>query len=445
MIREFIQRYFKPSPTGDPPQVVGFVIEALAAVWRRLLFRTTFIAITGSLGKTTAKECLAGLLASQAPTVSSWRTQNSGAGVAGSILRARPWHRFAVIELGAYTAGELAKASRLVRPHIAVVLNVARTHTDQFQSLEDTAAEKAGIFAGVGPAGTVLLNGDDPLVRQMAGKTERAVRFFGTSDDLDFRADQVTAGWPDRLRFRFHDGNESIMVKTPYVGTHWVPSVLAALAAARVCGLKLADIPASLAQARPFDARVEPVTMPNGVIFLRDEYNGSIDSFVPALEVMRTARARRRVLVVSDLSDSKKRRRQRAGFLGREAAEVAEAAVFVGESATHAERAATEAGMAEENVHAFAALGDASEFLKTFLQPGDLVLLKGRATHHLSRLFFAQLGAVDCWKPVCSKNMLCDICRELGPAGKMKDQAPPVPATWESAEGSLPPGHAAEA
>ena len=430
MIREFVQRYFMPHPTGGPPHVVSLALRAVAALWRRLLFRTTFIAITGSLGKTTAKECLTTLLASRAPTVSSWRNQNSGAGVAASILRVRPWHRFAVIELGTYKPGVLAAASRLVRPHVAVILTVARTHTDQFRSLEETAAEKAGIIEGVAPTGTVLLNGDDALVRRMAEQTDRSVRLFGTSRGVDFRADEVSAVWPDRLQFRLHHDKDSIVVKTPYVGAHWMPSVLAALAAARTCGLDLADIPALFAQVKPFDARMEPVRMPNGAIFLRDEYNASIDSFVPAFDVMKSARARRRVLIVSDLSDSARRRRRRANFLGQEAAQAAEAAVFVGDVAGRSERAAIEAGMAEGNAHSFASLEDAAEFLKSFLQPDDLVLLKGRATHHLSRLFFAQLGPVDCWKPVCSKTMLCDICRELGPAGKMKSKAPPVPPTW---------------
>jgi UDP-N-acetylmuramoyl-tripeptide--D-alanyl-D-alanine ligase len=438
MMREFVQRYFKPHPTGTPPEALSLALKVLAAAWRRLLFRTTFIAITGSLGKTTAKECLAGLLASRAPTISSWRNQNNGAGVSASILRVRPWHRFAVIELGTHQPGVIAAASRLVRPDIAVVLTVARTHTDRLRTLEEIAAEKAGILAGVAPTGTVLLNGDAPLIRQIADQTDRVVRFFGTSQDLDFRADQVSADWPERLQFRFHHGNESIMVKTPYVGAHWVTSSLAALAVARICGLELEAIPALLAQTTPFDARMEPVRMPNGAVFLRDEYNASVDSFVPAFEVMRRAHAHRRVLVLSDLSDSLQRQRRRANLLGRKAAEAAETAVFVGESAARARRAAMEAGMAHENVHAFVALQDAAEFLKDFLRPDDLVLLKGRATHHLSRLFFAQLGPVDCWKPVCSKTMLCDICRELGSAGNMKDQAPLVSPTWDTEDASSP-------
>ena len=76
------------------------VISAVAWMWRRLLFRTTFIAITGSLGKTTAKEGLAEILSSRYRTARTWRNQNYGLLTSLTVLRVRPWHRYAVIELG---------------------------------------------------------------------------------------------------------------------------------------------------------------------------------------------------------------------------------------------------------------------------------------------------------------------------------------------------------
>lgn len=430
MIRDWIQHWFAPGPTGAPSRFITSVLNFVAAVWRRLLFRTTFIAITGSFGKTTAKESLVQLLASQAPTASTWRNQNAGAGVAASLLRVRPWHRFAVIEMGTGGPGTLAPASRLVRPHIAIILKVGRAHTGAFASLEEIADEKACILEGLLPGGTVLLNGDDHRVKAIAARTDQKVHLFGTASEFAFRADAVSAEWPARLQFRFHYGTESIMIRTPYVGAHWLSSVLAALAAAHVCGLDLVEAGDLLAEGKPFDARLEPVEMPGGAIFLRDEYNASVDAFEVAFEVMRGAKARRRVVVASDYSDSKKKQQRRSNQLGRETAEIAEAAVFIGQSSRRAQRKAVEAGMASELVHAFTDLQEAAGFLKTFLEPGDLVLLKGRASHHLSRLFFAQLGQVDCWKPTCSKMMLCDICPELGPASKAKGQTKLVAPVW---------------
>ena len=87
-------------------------------------------------------------------------------------------------------------------------------------------------------------------------------------------------------------------------------------------------------------------------------------------------------------------------------------------------RKAIEAGMPPDNVHGFASLRDAAGFLKTELRPGDLVLLKGRTTDHVARLFFAQVGSVSCWLEYCPKTMLCDGCWELGFRPE-RDQPPP--------------------
>src|SRR5262245_34874448 len=80
---------------------LGTVIYVLAFLWRRRLFRPPFIAITGSLGKTTTKECLAAVLESIGPTYRTYRNQNGPGMVALNLLRVRPWHRYAVLEIAA--------------------------------------------------------------------------------------------------------------------------------------------------------------------------------------------------------------------------------------------------------------------------------------------------------------------------------------------------------
>ena len=83
--------------------------------------------------------------------------------------------------------------------------------------------------------------------------------------------------------------------------------------------------------------------------------------------------------------------------------------------------------MPPENAHALPDLPSAAEFLKKDLRAGDLVLLRGRVTDHVTRIFFAQLGEVKCWKPTCPKTMLCDICPELGTPKEARRKAVPVP------------------
>ena len=325
----------KYPPTGSwRIRAAAPFLNILAFFWRRLLVGTRFIVVTGSLGKTTTKDCLAALLGLLGPTAKSYRNQNSGPGVYLSIMRTMSWHRFSVIELATSGRGTIAPAAWLVRPHIAVITCVARAHSYAFANLEQTAAEKASICEGLLPGGVVVANGNDARLMNAIDVDRYRVKRFGTTESCSVRADHISARWPQRLRFGLHTAAGSHVVQTPYVGAHWTPSVLAALTTAEVCGLQPPHALDTLRDIEVFDGRLQPLQLPNGAVFLRDDYNSSIDSLKPALKVLREADAERRILVVTDYSDSPMKPRRRVSGLGRLAAECCEVAVFIGERAT---------------------------------------------------------------------------------------------------------------
>jgi UDP-N-acetylmuramoyl-tripeptide--D-alanyl-D-alanine ligase len=390
------------------------------------MFRTTFIAITGSLGKTTAKECLAGILSCRFRTFKSFLNQNDYHGVPRNILRIRPWHRFAVVEIGIAKPGDMAPLARLVRPDVAVMLCVAGTHTTAFRDLDQHAAAKALLLRKLRRGGKLILNGDDPRVAAMADPKVFVVKTFGISPLFDMWADRITGKWPKRLKFRVHSHSESAKVETQLVGTHWLPSVLAALTTARYCGVKLREAVDAIRHVKPFPGRLQPVQLPSGAIVLRDDYNASLGVLNAALRVLDKASAARRLLVISDFSDFKKNRRHRLKYLGKEVARVAEVAVFIGERAAYGIRRAIDSGMRPENGHHFESLEQATQFLRGYLEPNDLMLLKGRTTDHISRVFFGLLGNISCWRKKCSKTILCDFCPELGASPDAMRMAIPI-------------------
>jgi UDP-N-acetylmuramoyl-tripeptide--D-alanyl-D-alanine ligase len=393
----------------------GQLLHVLAYMWRRLLVRTTFVAITGSVGKTTTKECIAAILSSRFPTVKTRYNQNDFYGVPRTILNVRPWHRFAVLEVGTERPGLIKKLARLARPDIAVVLTVAGTHTNAFSSLDETAAEKARLLEALPHDGLAILNADDPRVRKMAAVCRCRVKTFGRTVGCDLWADEISSKWPARLTLRVHTGSEVQWIKTKLVGEHWVNSILAALLVARSCGMPLEAVIAELERVKPFMARMQPVLLPCGATMIRDEASGSPDTLTAALQVLGEADAVRRVLVMSDLSDLHDRPRVRFKELGKVVVGIADLAVFVSEHGHYAAKSAVARGMKPECVLALADLSQAAQYLKSELREGDVVLLKGRGTDHLSRLFFGQFGTVGCWKTKCDKRILCDICEELQP------------------------------
>lgn len=402
--------FWKVEAAARPP-----VAMAVAYVWRRLMVRTTVIAITGSVGKTTAKEILAAALEASGPVVKTFRNQNDRYGLPKTICAMRPWHRFAVVELGAQRPGDMRRLAQVLRPDIAVVLCVARTHTNRFKDLDATAAEKATLLTALPRTGIAVLNADDRRVRRMAD--ERAVRtvFFGSAAACDYQAEAAESRWPGRLRLEVVHGQRRTDVRTRLVGAHWTASVLAAIAVAGVCGVSIEEAAARIARVAPFAGRMQPVALPSGAIMMRDEENGSPDTIAAMLEVLRNARTQRRGLVFSDESDSKERPRKRLRRMGRLAAELCDFAVFVGDHSHHGVAAATHAGMDPACCPGFYTLEDAAVWLRKSLRPGDLVFLKGRSTDHLSRILFAQFGRIGCWRSRCDIKWLCDYCGELAP------------------------------
>ncbi len=390
------------------------LIYPVAAWWRRMLFRTTFIAITGSAGKTTAKELLAAIMATRGRTYKTRGNQNGPIQVALNLLRVRPWHRFAVIEIGIDMPGRMVLPAHAVRPDIAVVLNVLKEHTKGFPDLDRYAAEKTVLLPHVVPGGVAVLNGEDSRVAAMAAGGRFRVRTFGSSPAFDYWVEGASAAWPERLRLEVHSRREGRQFETQLLGVHWTPSILAAVAAAGEAGVGLDQAAAAVRSVRPYTARLDPVPLPGGSVIVRDDYGSSMESLALALRFLREARAGRRILVTSDFSDADMNFRGRFKFLGAAVSSWLELLVVIGHNHAYGRRKAIEAGMPTGNVCGFEGLREAAAFLKSELREGDLVLLKGRTTDHLARLFFAQIGAVGCWQAYCRKTMLCDGCWKLG-------------------------------
>ena len=380
------------------------------------MVRTTVIAVTGSVGKTTCKDALAAVFSAVAATHKTVNNQNDETGVPRTLLAIRPWHRFAVIEVGTGGPGQIERSARLVKPDVAIVLSVARTHTNKFATLNDTAEEKAQLLRYLSRRGTAILNADDVHVRPMAQRCRARVLLFGQAPDGDVVAERVESRWPDRLTFLVRAAGQQVDVRTRLVGTHWLSSVLAAIAASRVCGVPLDVVVKAVESVAPVAGRMQPIALPNGAIMVRDEENGSPDTLSAMVKVMREAKTARRVLVMSDVSDSKANPRRRQRDFGQLAAELTGLAVFVGDHGHHAARAAAQAGMDPAACHVIPNLKSAAEFLKKQLRPGDLVFLKGRATDHLSRILFAQFGSIGCWTETCRIHRICDLCTKLQPA-----------------------------
>lgn len=387
-------------------------LTLLAWLWRRLNRRTVFVGITGSLGKSTAASCLEAILSSRYTVLRESR--NTRRSLARAVLATRSRHDFAIIETGTLGPGAMRTTASMLKPHVALFLNVRAVHADTFGTLGAIQREKAELLKRMAPGGLAVLNAGDPLVMSAPRPSDARVTTFGPDEGSGVWASQVSARWPDRLRLTVHAGGEHVTVQTKLAGEQWVQSVLASVAAALAHGLPLGEIAAALARARPFTARMEPVALPCGAVMIRDDNTGSGPSFDAALEFLRTARAGRRLAVFADMWNPEIAETQaRLADMGRRTAAVVEGAVFLGPQAVIAARAAIEAGLAAGAVRAFPGALDAVPYLRSELRAGDLVLLKGQRPAHVARIHYAMLGQVGCRLAACSRPSMCDRCDQL--------------------------------
>lgn len=393
---------------------IGYSLSFLAFFWRRLMFRTAFIAITGSLGKTTATECLAAILRARFSTNATRSGTNSRAALAVTILRTRWWHRFTVIEVGTKLPGALRRAAWLINPDAVAVLIVAGVHTDNFPDLDSIAAEKQQLMSRLGPRGLAVLNGDDPRVAAMAKGCRARIATFGQSAGCHVRATGVSSIWPDRLSFTVHAGGESKLVRTQLVGEHLLNSALAAITVAWCHGVSLDAAVAAIATVLPARGRLDPMPVPSGAIILRDEMTTTYASVEAALRVLTEARVQRRILVYHNAHDAPLKFRASFREAGRKMAHL-DLVVFYGVRGHTVEKLAVQGGLKAEAARHFPDIWAVAEFLRTELRAGDLVLLRSWFPLHAERIYYAQLGTVGCTKPACRLVVMCDNCPQLRP------------------------------
>jgi UDP-N-acetylmuramoyl-tripeptide--D-alanyl-D-alanine ligase len=407
--------------------------------YRAGLCHVTFIAVTGSCGKTTTKDLIEQVLADRYRGAKSAGSYNCGADLATSMLTVRPEDEFFTQELGAWGPGTIEQGIELVRPHIAVVTNLRNDHFSAFRGPLGAQAEKGKLVASLQATGTAVLNWDDSLVRELAGWTRARVFPIGCGDEAELRAVGVSSRWPQRLSFDVLYGTQRIRVQTRLVGEHLLGSALAALAVGLVLDMPLSQAVAALETAEPTPRRMS--VAPSGdVVFIRDDFKAPADSLPEVLHFMNEAVARRKVGVFGRISDYPGRSRRTYTNIALRAITALDMVVFVGERAADlwAEPDGTGSGQqglrqllglrgtSSATVRVFRTVEQATRFLAGYLQAGDLVLLKGSGpTDHLERILLSRERQVSCWLAHCGRINSCDECELLTAAVAEPVRVPP--------------------
>jgi UDP-N-acetylmuramoyl-tripeptide--D-alanyl-D-alanine ligase len=277
-----------PVDADIPVIVVDDTLQALgllAADWRQQM-TATVIGITGSNGKTTLKEMLASCLALSAETLPTQGNLNNEIGVPLMLARLGKEHRYAVIEIGANHAGEIARMTALVQPKIVAITNAAPAHLEGFGSLAGVAHAKGEILSGEIPPELVVLNADDEFFPYWCSLVpETQVISFGLAPQADFRASDVYATEYGSA-FTLHMPGGELQIALPLFGAHNVLHACAATAIAAALGIDEQQIKEGLETVQPVAGRLQPVTSASGDTLYDDSYNANPVSVVAAAKFL---------------------------------------------------------------------------------------------------------------------------------------------------------------
>lgn len=356
-------------------------LQELARWWRGRFAQLRVIGITGSVGKSSTKELAAAVLQRQFNVLKSEGNLNNEIGLPLTLLQINETHQRAVLEMGMYARGEIARLCELARPVVGVVTIVSPVHLERLGSLEAIADAKAELPAALPPDGVAVLNYDDEHVRAMRHRTRARVLTYGLDPQADLWADDINSGGLEGIRFTLHHQREVLHVQVPLLGRHSVHTSLRAAAVGLAEGMGWDAILEGL-QDRRAALRLVAVPGPRGTTILDDTYNASPASMIAALNLLSELNGRK-IAVLGDMLELGDYEEEGHRLVGLRALDVADVLVTVGALGRRIAIEAIQNGMPRDRVIMCETNAEAIAQLDRLLQPNDLILVKGSRGLHM--------------------------------------------------------------
>jgi UDP-N-acetylmuramoyl-tripeptide--D-alanyl-D-alanine ligase len=379
------------------PEIAGTVIEVpdtgralpdLAADERGRMRGARVVGITGSNGKTSAKDLAAAVVGTRLRTHASPASFNNEIGLPLTLLGAAPGVEVVVAEMGARREGDVRLLCDVARPDAVVVTNVGVAHMGIFGSWDAIVRAGSEPVEWLGADGTAIVNADDPVARAYADETDAAVITFGLDPGADVRAEDVELGPDARATFTLWSAGEREPVGLAVPGDHMVSNALAAAAVGRWAGVTLAECATALKGAGIGHWRMETSTGSSGIVIVNDAYNANPESMAAALKSARwMAKGERLVAVLGHMAELGPVEFEEHEKLGRLVVRIGvERLITVGERARTIARAAIREGQLPEDVSSYEDPSDAAADVSEWARPGDVVLVKGSRVAGLERV-----------------------------------------------------------
>lgn len=362
-------------------------LQRLASAYRGELMARV-VGITGSNGKTTTKDMTAALLGSSYRVLKTEGNLNNHIGLPLTLLKMDEDTEVAVLEMGMSGFGEIELLTKIAQPDVAIITNIGDAHMLQLGSRAGIAKAKLEIALGLGDGGVLLYNGDEPLLeeRLQAMRLPEGVerRTFGLQEQCEWSAEDIVLTPYGSTFTALFKGEPTGLgaVEIPVPGRHNISNALAAIAAARLFGVKPAGIAQGFREMKLTGMRIEPSRAFNGAVLLNDAYNANPTAVKAAIDLVAGLEGfGRRWVVLGDMLELGPDEAAMHAEIGEYlSAGKAEGVLTFGPLSVHTSEAASKQLLeaAEQGfIRHFEHKEELAAWLRTQLQPDDLVLVKG--------------------------------------------------------------------
>lgn len=355
-------------------------LKQLAAAYRSR-FDIPFVQITGSTGKTTAKEMIATVLSQRFETLKTIGNFNGDLGTPMILLDLDDRHEAAVIETGMDNFGQIRWLGEAVRPHYAVIINIGVAHLEYLGSQEGILKAKSEIFENLDADGIAVLNGDDPLLNTV--RIPQHILRCGMGEHCNVRIEDVVDRGVLGMHCTIRTEEKCYTVEIPAPGIHMCYAAAYAAAIAEKMGLSEEEIVHGIAAYVPAGDRMRVEQLADGRVMLNDSYNANPQSMGGAVQILANAGDMRKIAMLGDMKELGDATKSGHEEIGRMVGELGIDKLFcVGEFCKeYMVPAAKEAGC--KDVRWYETKEDAWEDLLEAYSPGSVLLLK--ASHFSGR------------------------------------------------------------
>jgi UDP-N-acetylmuramoyl-tripeptide--D-alanyl-D-alanine ligase len=357
-------------------------LQRLARAYRAEL-SLRVVGITGSNGKTSTKEMVAAVLAEKYAVTKTEGNLNNHIGVPLSILKADSNHQVAVWEFGTNHVGELAPLVEMARPGYGLITNIGVAHIEFLGSREAIAREKAVLAENIPSTGVVVLNADDEFSDWISARCSARVIRTGIEQGA-IQACQISHR-VDGEEFVLSDESGEVPTFLSVPGEHMIKNAVQATAIGRALGLSLAQCAAGLGKTSIPGGRFR-IEKLGQVLVINDAYNANPDSVIAALRTVAKLPVKgRRIAALGYMGELGEESLSSHERVGSAAAENGfDFLIAVGERAKPIASASFKAGL--DRTRTVATQAEAADALAEFLQPGDLLLVKGSRSAAMDRI-----------------------------------------------------------